>query len=245
MAQPPKALVTGASRGLGRALAQRLLDQGHAVIAVARDEGRLADLAAAHPGRVIALPADLAEPAERDRLADRIAAEHPDLALVINNAARQEEIDLFADPAAATGRMQAELALNLAAPIVLTTALLPVLARQPAAHVVNVTSGLAFSPKAAAPGYSASKAGLKSFTTALRYQCEAAAPHIRVSEAILPLVDTDMTAGRGRGKIAPEAAAQAILDGALAGKSTIWVGKARLLPALARLSPALVARLLR
>jgi uncharacterized oxidoreductase len=72
--------------------------------------------------------------------------------------------------------------------------------------IVNVTSGLALAPKQSAPVYCAAKAGLRSFTKSLRYQERARAPHVRVVEVLPPLVDTDMTRGRGRGKMSREPA---------------------------------------
>jgi uncharacterized oxidoreductase len=64
-------------------------------------------------------------------------------------------------------------------------------------------------------------------------------------EAMLPLVDTAMTAGRGSGKISPEQAARELLRGLARNRPVVHVGKTRALVALHRLSPALAARLLR
>jgi uncharacterized oxidoreductase len=127
----------------------------------------------------------------------------------------------------------------------LSAGLLPLLARQPSAAILNITSGLALAPKKSSPVYCATKAGLRSFTRALRYQCEDALPHVHVVEALPPLVDTAMTHGRGRGKISPEACAAEIVAGLKAGRREIHVGKAKLLRAVIRLSPALGYRIMR
>jgi uncharacterized oxidoreductase len=76
-------------------------------------------------------------------------------------------------------------------------------------------------------------------------QCQNSAPHIRVTDVILPLVDTDMTGCRGHGKITAAAAATAIIAGIRRASPEVYVGKARLLPALMRLAPGLAYRTLR
>jgi uncharacterized oxidoreductase len=111
--------------------------------------------------------------------------------------------------------------------------------------IVNVTSGLALAPKQSSPVYCASKAGLRSFTKALRYQARKRAPHLSVVEALPPLVDTGMTAGRGRGKISAERCAREIVDGMIAGKDTIYVGRSKLLRTIFAASPHLAERIMR
>lgn len=111
--------------------------------------------------------------------------------------------------------------------------------------IVNVTSGLALAPKQSAPVYCAAKAGLRSFTKALRYQSEARAPRLRVVEALPPLVDTEMTRGRGRGKISAEACAAEIVSGMEVGRNSIYVGRAKLLRTIQGLSPSLADRIMR
>lgn len=135
--------------------------------------------------------------------------------------------------------------MNLVAPAVLCGALLPVRAGAERGFDVNVTSGVAAAPKAAIPFYSATRAGLHSFTRALRHQAETAALRALVNEAAMALTDTDMTAGRGRGRMTPETTAHVVLDDLERERHETWVGKARLLPALGRVSAALVARIMR
>ena len=134
-------------------------------------------------------------------------------------------------------RISEEITLNLTAPLLLTEALLPRLQARPEGAVVQVTSGLALSPKASSPVYCATKAGLRSFTRALRWQLQ---DHgVRVIEVLPPLVATAMTEGRGRKKMTPEDAAAEIVAGLRAGRDEIYVGKSKLL----RLVVAISARL--
>ena len=75
---------------------------------------------------------------------------------------------------------------------------------------MNVSSVLALAPKRSAPVYCATKAAVRSFSQALRYQL-AATSSIRVVEALPPMVDTAMTAGRTGRKMSPDSVADAIL----------------------------------
>ncbi|MEV7612716.1 SDR family NAD(P)-dependent oxidoreductase [Streptomyces sp. NPDC089799] len=239
-------LVTGGARGVGRELTRQLVAQGAHVVAVGRDPGRLATLAADHAGRVSTHTLDLTDPDAVDAFAAELPERHPQLSVVINNAGVQEHTDFLRDdPLTVRSTVRRELTVNLDSVITLSTALLPHLHRQESAVLVNVTSGLALAPKASAPVYCASKAAARTFTRALRYQCEDASSPVRVIDAVLPLVDTDMTRGRGRGKISAEDAAAAVIRGILRETAEIRIGRVKLLHAVLRLAPALGYRLLR
>ncbi len=237
LAHPTTVLLTGATSGIGAALVPRLLDRGHTVIALARRAAHL-------PARAGLVPvtADLTDLPGLPALAASIATDHPGLSVLLNAAAVQHAIPLT-DLASSPKMLIEEAALNLTAPALLVQALLPTLLRQPDGAVVNLSSGLASFPKEAGGLYSATKAGLSSFTTSLRWQLEATP--LLVAEVILPLVDTPMTAGRGRGKISADAAAEAILSGIDARRTMIRVGAARALPLISALAPWLGRRLLR
>lgn len=226
-------LVTGAGRGIGAALVSAYAARGAQVIAVSR--GRPETL----PDGAIFIAADIGTDDGIAAVTASVAKLGPPLDILVNNAGLQQQIDVTAPLAPA--RIDTEIAVNLAAPVKLTLALLPFL-RAPGGSVVNVTSLVALHPKPSAPAYSATKAGLASFTHALRHQLRGTG--IAVSEAVPPLVATDMTAGRGKDKLSPEAMAAAIIDGVEAGRTTIAPGKARLVLRLNRFLPSLVARIL-
>lgn len=84
-------------------------------------------------------------------------------------------------------------AINLLGPIKLTAALLPLLTRQKRATIMNVTSGLAFVPGAGVPTYSATKAGMHSYTQSLRRQLQDSP--VEVIEVIPPYVQTNLGSG--------------------------------------------------
>ncbi len=235
LGNPGTVLLTGGTSGLGAALCERLLGQGYRVVVLARR----AALMPAQAG-LVPVGCDLADLAALPDVVARVIADHPDLSVIINNAGVQHARVLAESTPA---DLIEEAAVNLVAPALIVQAALPHLRARGAGAVVNISSGLARFPKEQGGLYSASKAGLSSFSNSLRWQVEGTG--IVVSEVVLPLVDTPMTAGRGRGKITPEAAAEAVLRGVAAGRPVIAVGKARLLPVLGWLAPWALRRMMR
>jgi uncharacterized oxidoreductase len=237
LGRPAKVLVTGGTSGIGAELVRRLLAGGHSVIVLARRAGGM-DPAE----RLFPVAADLADHAHLPALMAGVLRRHPDLRVVINNAAVQHARPLT-DAASRPEHLAEEVCVNLLAPALIVQAALPVLAANAPAAIVNVTSGLAVFPKERGGLYAASKAGLRSLTTSLRYQAEGLG--IAVTEAVLPLVETPMAAGRGAGKLPAGAAAEAILGAMAQGRREVWPGKARALRVIARVAPELGLRIMR
>ncbi|NRQ33755.1 SDR family NAD(P)-dependent oxidoreductase [Nonomuraea sp. NN258] len=242
-----RALVTGGSTGVGLALAAELRRHGCSRVALCgRDSHRLARARYALGPDVLTVRCDVTDPDDRAHLVSAIEQEWGGLDLLVNNAAVQIETDHLAGPEPATLRsVSDEIETNLAAPVLLTLEALPLLRAADRAAVVNIGSSLAVAPKRAAPVYCATKAALSTYTRALRYQFQESGARIQAVEAVLPLVDTDMTRGRGSGKISPEQAAAEIVQGLARNRAEIYVGKARLLPILMRLAPSVPRRMLR
>lgn len=236
-----KVFVTGGTEGIGAAIVHELVRRRARVVTCARNEP-----SRPLPAGVVFRRCDLADSADRQALISWLLAEHADTAVLINNAGVQHLMDFHQDSLAdIESRSKLELALNLEAPIVLAAGLLPVLSRQPEATIVNITTGLALAPKKSSPVYCATKAALRSFTRALRYQMEEVAPHVRVQEVLPPLVETRMTAGRGRGKMSPEAVAKALVQAIERGVDECHVGKSKLLKVVMHIAPGVAYRILR
>jgi NAD(P)-dependent dehydrogenase (short-subunit alcohol dehydrogenase family) len=156
-----KALVTGASRGLGRALASGLAAAGYALVIDARNEQALrlaADgIRAEVPGAdVTALPGDITDPAHRAII--RAAAGEIDL--LVNNAGTLGAAPLPALADYPVEELRAAFETNVIAPIALTQLFLPAL-REHGGAVLNVTSDAAIEPYAGWGGYGAAKAAIE------------------------------------------------------------------------------------
>lgn len=183
-----KILVTGGASGIGRGLVERFLQEKNQVIICGRRKEPLAEMAGKWPG-LITRTCDLEVASERDALFAWIAKEHPDLNVLVNNAGIQNWMSI--DEEKFVERAAQEITINIEAPLHLTNLFLQL----PSLRVVmNVTSGLAFSPLSKVPVYSATKAFFHSFTLSLRHLLKAR--NIEVIEIVPPALNTDL-GGKG------------------------------------------------
>ena len=159
------AVITGASRGLGRRLAERFWQDGYDLILVARDVWALEALRSALPpaaGRKAALFAcDFADAAQVAQFAEAVAGRWLRLDALINNAAIQGPIGLLVDNDfdAWTGCLQ----VNLLAPVALCRAFVPLLAASGAGSILNLSGGGAAVPRSHFTAYASAKAALVRF----------------------------------------------------------------------------------
>lgn len=242
LTSPATILLTGGTSGIGFALLKQLHAQGHTVIVVARNQSQLTRLQAEYE-RVTTYECDLSSRQHIESLCDKIVKIHPELSVVINNAGIQHT-PCFIDNEFSYDTIEYETTVNFLAPVWVSYLLLPALLddnKQSA--IVNISTGLVFAPKKNAAVYCASKAALHSISQSLRYQLSKT--KVSVYEALMPLVDTPMTAGRGSNKLSADEAARQIINGITDDKHEIYVGKARLLPFLMRISPTLVKKIMR
>ncbi len=162
----PVALITGASRGLGLALARALADDGWALILDARGAEALdeARTALATQTTVVAIPGDLTDPAHRAMLAD--AARHAGgVDLLVNNASilgPSPQPALLDYPLDVLERVYRT---NVIAPLALIQAVRPLL--RPGTRIVNITSDAAVEPYPGWGGYGSSKAALAQLSNVL------------------------------------------------------------------------------
>jgi uncharacterized oxidoreductase len=242
-------LITGGGSGVGRALAKAFHQRGNQVIICGRNAEKLQQTAKEIPG-ISAFPCDITNAEQIELLIEKLQQNFSGLSVLINNAAVQFNYDfLVAPPETLKANITHEININFTSQIQLLARCLPLLQANPLSAIVNISSGLALTPKKSAPIYCATKAALHSFTRSLRWQFEDAAnagkSKILLFEALLPLVDTPMTEGRGSGKISPDQAAQEILHGMERDHFEIRVGKTKLLAAVNRILPQLSEKILR
>jgi uncharacterized oxidoreductase len=182
-------LLTGGTSGIGLGLAVRLHEAGNKVIVAGRRKKLLDDITAEHPG-IDSLVLDVADPDSIARASETLAASHPDLNVLINNAGimlKENVLDPASLPVA-----EEHVTINLLGTIRMTYAFLPLLVGKDDAVVVNVTSALAFVPFPITPTYSATKAALHSFSQTLRVQHAGADTGVQVIEVVPPSVRTTL-----------------------------------------------------
>lgn len=210
------ALVTGANRGIGRALTEALVAGGALkVYAGSRDPRAVQDLVERHGNVVVPLRLDVTSPAEVAEAASLAS----DLKLLINNAGVAGHAGgAFTDLAwIDAGRREMEV--NVFGTLGVTQALAPILARNGGGGVVNIVSVAAFSNFPLLASYSASKAALHSLTQASRIMLKGQGTWVG---GVYPgPVDTDMAEKIPFEKTPPQDVARAILAGIEAGEEEI------------------------
>ncbi len=184
------AVVTGASSGIGRAVALRLAAEGCRLWLVGRDTGRLAEVARLTQGEVVV--ADLADPAATAALGGRLAALDPGPDLLVNNAGFGG-----VGPAAAPDGTDLDrlLAVNLLAPVRLTQAVLPGMLARRRGHLAYVTSIAGLLGVAEESSYAAVKAALHRYAASVRV--EVAGAGVGVTTVAPGVVETEFFARRG------------------------------------------------
>jgi len=203
------AVVTGGSRGIGRAIAEAFALAGARVVVASRkaDACRETTLAIEKSGgEALALPTHLGELAQLERLVETTTDRFGGIDVLVNNAANALALPF--------GRITPEaweksLSVNLRGPVFLIQYALPALTASEHASVVNVSSAGAFLFSAHAHMYAAAKAGLLAYTRALA--ADLAPRRIRVNAIAPGTVDTDMV--RNNPPVAQEMMAKASLLG--------------------------------
>jgi NAD(P)-dependent dehydrogenase (short-subunit alcohol dehydrogenase family) len=175
----PTALITGASRGLGRALARSLAVRGWTLVVDARDPALLREAAAelsTAGARVAELAGDVADDAHRRQLA-QLAHRHGPLDLLVNNASTLGPLPLRPLAELTPDELGGIYTVNTIAPLALSRLLLPELA--PSATVLNLSSDAAVEAYPGWGGYGSSKAALDQLTAVLAAESAELRPGLR------------------------------------------------------------------
>jgi short-subunit dehydrogenase len=163
------ALVTGASSGIGAAIAKELASRGYSIALVARREERLrslaTDLTSEHGVAAEAISCDLGDPDERDRLADELRGRGRSVEVLVNNAGFGHQADFATSP---RERMVEMVRLNVEAVVDLTSRFMGPMVERGRGSVINIASTAAFQPLPGSAVYAASKSFVLSFSEAIR-----------------------------------------------------------------------------
>jgi 3-oxoacyl-[acyl-carrier protein] reductase len=185
------ALVTGASRGIGRAIAAALAAEGATLVLAARDEARLADAVReieAAGGAASALKLEVSERASVEAACERLLGAHGRVDVLVNNAGiTRDNLLLRMKPA----EWDDVMATNLTGVFLCTQAALRPMLKQRAGRIVNITSVVGVTGNAGQANYAASKAGIIGFTKSVAR--EVASRGITANAVAPGFVETDMT----------------------------------------------------
>ncbi|MBD0279244.1 MAG: SDR family NAD(P)-dependent oxidoreductase [Flavisolibacter sp.] len=180
-------LITGGTSGIGSGFAKAYLKEGNHVIITGRREDRLEKIKEEFPS-IATKRCDISHAAEREELTQWTLQHFPDLNVLINNAGIQLLTDLTKP--VEIKRVHAEIDTNFIAPVHLSSLLASHLMTKHEAAIINISSGLAFTPLSFMPIYCASKAAIHSLTLSLRHQLKNTS--VKVFEIVPPSVDTEL-----------------------------------------------------
>jgi len=190
------AVVTGASSGMGRAIAIRFAEHGADVVVTGRDAARLEEVAARvreHGRRALIVPADLMNPPEAAKPIEAAVKEFGRLDILVNNAGgagfyvEHGSSKLLDTPFEAVEEL---FRLNTYSPYIACRAAAKIMKDQGGGVIINVTSVSAYSPGAEVHAYAAAKAALHALTVAWSKDPVLAAHNIRVNEIVPGAVET-------------------------------------------------------
>jgi uncharacterized oxidoreductase len=237
-------LITGGSSGIGLEFAKQLLALGNTVIATGRDEKKLQKAKSLLPALRI-FKSDVSRPEEIEALLASVTVEFPRLNVLINNAGIMRTINMH-DGSVTLESLTQEIDVNLKGPLLMAKAFLPHLKKQEDAAIVNVTSGLAFTPLPISPVYCATKAGLHSFSLSLRVQLKntrvkvfEVAPPATATELLSDMNQEDMKGVQVMGVVEMVAAS---IKGLTADRLEIRPGQANGLKFMSRVAPDFILK---
>lgn len=234
-------LITGGGSGIGLYLAEEFLKAGSKVIICGRSIARLEQAQQKHPALLVA-QCDVADEEQIKVLREHCDNEFGGIDILVNNAGVYHESHVM-DSNSQLAPQLTEIDINFGGPLRMVHHFLPGLLTKPSAAIVNVTSSLAFIPFVAAPAYSATKAGMHSWTLSLRKQL--AESNVKVFELMPPLVDTEMVAGvDGIPKMPPAQLATTFMRGFKRNTYEIVPGIGGALRAMRRIAPRITFAML-
>ena len=180
-------LITGATSGIGLGFAEEFFMLGNTVIICGRREDRLSAIAKKHPGMITRV-CDVSDTRQREELANWVIKNFPEVNVLVNNAGIQLATDLTQP--INMERLHAEINTNLVAHIHLSSLFINHFVDKEKASIINITSGLGYTPLAFMAIYCATKAAMHSYCLSLRHQLKNTS--VKVFEIIPPSVDTEL-----------------------------------------------------
>jgi uncharacterized oxidoreductase len=232
--------ITGGSSGIGFEIAKAAKQAGAHLMICGTNFERLKN-AQKTLGECEVFVCDVSKRAEVDGLLAQVADK---VDVWVNNAGVFETHNLLKETQTFEC-LERELMIDFTMPFYISQALLPHFILKESA-IVNITSGLAYTPSVLNPMYSAAKAALASFTNSLRFQVQNY-PNLHIVEVAPPMVETPMVADlnpKGIKKLSPQVVAQHVIDAILHERTHVYPGMASTIQRLSRLMPKTFLKML-
>ena len=231
-------LITGGTSGIGFELAKQLLAKEAIVIITGRDQRKLEQAKKTLPN-VHTVQSDVSDPNSIIQLYKQVINEFPQLNIIVNNAGIMRNLNVQ-DAGLDLENVTLEVDTNLSGTIRMVQQFLPHLKTQPSAAIINVSSGLAFIPFPLSPIYSATKAGIHSYTQILRIQLKNTS--IKVFElappgTATPLMDAFANNMDGATNMKVDKMVRIAIAGIENNKMEIKPGISKALKAMSRIAP--------
>ncbi len=237
-------LLTGASRGIGRVIAEVVATEAATLVCIARSQTGLDDLTQAiqsNGGNAVGIAWDLSEISSLKELVNQVETQVGPIDILINNAG-VEIYRAFQDYEASD--LQTVLNVNLLAAMELTRLTLPGMLQRQSGHIVNIASNAAKKGHPFDSAYSASKAGLLMWADAIRQELTDSGVEV---SSICPgyvdqcgmMVDTGIPAPKLAGSSTPEAVAAAVVNAIAQNQAEVTVNKDALSVGMSKLLYAL------
>jgi short-subunit dehydrogenase len=243
------ALVTGASAGIGAAIARELAARGHNLVLVARRKKKLDELARElsdeHGVRAETLSCDLGKPAPRGRLKKQVADLGLEVEILINNAGFATNGPFHES---ATARELEQVRVLVEAPVALTSEFSPGMVERGRGAILNVSSVAAMQPLPYSAGYSAAKAYILTFSEAIHEELKGRGVTVTalcpgpVSTDFWEIAGWEVAGGQSFEKTAPGVAWISPADAARAGIQGLASGRRVVVPGLPMRAAMLASR---
>jgi uncharacterized oxidoreductase len=237
-------LITGGASGIGYELTKQLTALGNTILITGRDQVKLDRAKAAFP-KIHTFQSDVSDPKAIAALYEKVTKQFPELNILINNAGIMREINVH-DKAGSLEDITREIEINLSGPIRMVKQFLPQLKTRSEAAIVNVSSLLAFVPLPISPVYSATKAGLHSFTESLRVQLKNT--KVKVFELAPPVTQTELLGAfnsedlKGIPIMKVEDMVKVAVNGMQTDRFEIRPGQANQLKMMSRVAPGFILK---
>lgn len=234
-------LITGGTSGIGFEMAKQFLALDNQVIICSRSLENLQKTKEKLP-QVEIIKCDISKENERITLFNEINERFSHLNVLINNAAMTHTAN-FLDDDEIYQKFLNEVHTNLVAPVHLSQLFLPLLLKNPNATLMNITTGLVYTPKVAYPFYNAMKSAVHSFTQVIRKQLDK--EPIKIVEVLFPVVDTPWHKGNPpKIAISPKQAVDEMIKGLKTNQTELKIGKVKLLYWVNRFFPKLAFKIM-